>query len=198
MMKKLCSLLLALLLMTSLCAAEDVVYWICPECGQGANTGNYCTNCAAPSPAPSNINENLTQIPGETDHVMVDVLRIDGSSYIKAKKNKYLHAPEKACDEDETTCWQFTAKKNAKEKGWLSMIVEGETVDEIWIRNGIRTADSKAATGWTQWILPSRKTKPTAGKNWMSGGMRTCIPFGLSSFLFTKGVGKPIPPVCQM
>lgn len=154
MMKKLCSLLLALLLMTSLCAAEDVVYWICPECGQGANTGNYCTNCAAPSPAPSNINENLTQIHGETDHVMVDVLRIDGSSYIKAKKNKYLHAPEKACDEDETTCWQFTAKKNAKEKGWLSMIVEGETVDEIWIRNGIRTADSKGKDQFTLYARP--------------------------------------------
>ena len=151
--KRLCTLILAVLLVFPLCAPAESDYWICPECGKGGNNGNYCTNCAAPSPAPSNVNDNLTQIPGETDHVMVDVLRIDGSAYIKAKKNKYLYAPEKACDEDEGTCWQFTAKKNAEDKAWLSMIIEGETVDEIWIRNGNRIPGSK---GKDQYLLYAR------------------------------------------
>ena len=147
-------LILTLLLVFPLSAPAELDYWICPECGQGANNGNYCTNCAAPSPAPSDVNDNLTQIPGETDHVMVDILRIDGSSFVKAKKNKYLYAPEKACDEDESTCWQFTAKKNAEEKGWLSLIIEGEDVDEIWIRNGNRIPGSKGKDQYLQYARP--------------------------------------------
>ena len=139
---KQCLLILAVLLLLPLWAGAESEYWICPGCGQGGNNGNFCTNCGAAHPI-SDVIEGLTQIPGETDHVKVDVLRIDGSSYIRAKKDKYLYEPAKAIDENAATCWQFSAKNTKKNPPWLAMIVEGQTIDEIWIRNGFQSTDSK-------------------------------------------------------
>ena len=147
-------LLLSLLLILPIFAFSESEPWTCPSCGQTGNTGNFCPNCAAGRPiSDTEVNLNLTQIRGETNRVMVNILRIDGSSYITAKKNKYQYAPEKAIDEDPSTCWEFSAKKDLKGKAWLAMIIEGETVDEVWIRNGIQTTDTK---GNAQYPLYSR------------------------------------------
>ena len=135
------ALILALLLCCARAGAESD-YWICSECGRGGNNGNFCTNCGAARPV-SDVNENLTQIPGETDRVMVDILRIDGSGFIRGKKDQWLYAPEKAIDEKEDTCWQVSAKQGGKKAPWLAMIVDSQTVDEIWIKNGFRAVNSK-------------------------------------------------------
>ena len=135
------ALILALLLVYVSAGAESE-YWICENCGRGGNNGNFCTNCGAARPV-SDVNENLTQIPGETDRGMVDVLRIDGSGFIQGKKDKWLYAPEKAIDEKEDTCWQVSAKQGGKKAPWLAMIVDSETVDEIWVKNGFRAVNSK-------------------------------------------------------
>ena len=141
--KKFCAVMLALLLLLPLYAgAEEIDYWICPDCGKGANTGNFCTNCGQPKPV-SDVNEALTQIPGETDKVMVDILRIDASAYVSGKKDKYQYASWNIADEDRSTCWQFNAKNVKKKNAWLSMIIEGQTVDEIWIRNGNQGFNNK-------------------------------------------------------
>ena len=128
-------LILALLLFP-LCAGTEDLYWICPNCLRGGNTGSTCSACGAARPE-SGLEEGLTQIPGETDRVMVNILRIEGSDYIKAKNDPYRYAPWKAADEDAATCWQFSAK-NIQKKAWLTLIVEGQTIDEIWIRNGFQ------------------------------------------------------------
>ena len=133
---------LTLFLLLPLCAGAEEEYWICTNCGKGANTGNYCTNCAAPRPVPEG-NDNVTQIPGETDRVSVDVMRIDGSGWVRAKKDKYLYEPAKVLDLDETTCWMFSTKNASKDKVWLGMIIDGGTIDEIWIRNGYQADNSK-------------------------------------------------------
>ena len=147
-------LLLSLLLILPIFAFSESEPWTCPSCGQTGNTGNFCPNCATGRPiSDTEVNLNLTQIRGETNRVMVNILRIDGSSYLTAKKNKYQYAPEKAIDEDPSTCWEFSAKKGLKGKAWLAMIIEGETVDEVWIRNGIQTTDTK---GNAQYPLYSR------------------------------------------
>ena len=138
-----CALILALMLLFSVCAvAESDDYWICPECTRGGNTGNFCTNCGAARPV-SEENDQLTQIPGETDRVMVDILRIDGSGFVRDSKKKSLYEPARAIDEDETTCWQVAVKKGQKNKPWLAMIIDEQTVDEIWIKNGFRKLSSK-------------------------------------------------------
>lgn len=137
-----CLALVLMLALLPLCAGAEDSWWICPECGQGGNNGNYCTNCGAARPE-TEVNDGLTQIPGETDRVMVNILRIDGSSYIKGKKDQYQYASWNATDEDDTTCWQFSAKNIKKKNPWLAMVVEDQTVDEIWIKNGNRSTDSK-------------------------------------------------------
>lgn len=161
---KLALLLLSLMLLLPVCVGAEYAEWVCPECGETGNTGNYCPNCAAPRPVAAEspetqhpespeVNDSLTQIPGETDRVEVDILRIDGSSFIAAKKDKYLYAPENAIDRDAATCWQFSAKKGLNGKAWLAMIIEGQTVDEVWIRNGFQ---AKTSQGKDQYPLYSR------------------------------------------
>ena len=145
-MKRLLSvLILAALLALPLCAfMESDEYWICSECGQGGNTKNFCPNCGAPRPVSDpEINTNLTQIPGETDVASVDILRIDGSSYVPGKKDKYQYASWDATDGKADTCWQVSVKNAKKKAPWLSMVIEGETVDGVWILNGNQAKDSK-------------------------------------------------------
>lgn len=157
-----------------LCAGAEAEYWICWECGQGSNTGEVCSNCGLPR---SNVNENLTRIPGETDHVQVNIHRIDGSSFIVAKKNKYLYAPENAIDEDSSTCWRFSSKKGLKNKAWLAMIIEGETIDEIWILNGNQAYSSK---GKYQYPLYSRLKKIRVNFDYYDDRERETLEFTLS------------------
>ena len=149
------ALLLAFLLVFPLCACAEDIYWICPQCGQGGNTRNFCPNCGAPRPVvDENFNDSLTQIPGETDRVSVDVQRIDGSSYIKAKKDQYKYAPWNVIDEDPETCWQFAGKNVAKKPAWLSMVIDGQTVDGIWIRNGNQGYDKKGKPLYAEYARP--------------------------------------------
>ena len=162
-MRKLIALLLmALLLMGA--ALADYSPWTCPNCEQEGNTNNFCPYCGTARPEESagsvisadpeeeiKENENLTQIPGETDWVSVNILRIDASAYIKGKKDEYLYAPWNATDEDSTSCWQFSTKKIKKNPPWLCMVVEGETVDGIWIRNGFQAKDKKGKDQYTQY-----------------------------------------------
>lgn len=134
--------LLMILLLLCVRAGAESAAWTCPACGQDGNTGNYCPECGAARPV-SEVNDGLTQIPGETDRVMVDILRIDGSGFVRDRKDKFLYAPEKAIDEDETTCWQVAVKKGRKDTPWLAMVTDGQTVDEIWIKNGFRKVSGK-------------------------------------------------------
>lgn len=138
---------LALLLAFPLFAEAEFAAWICPDCGQTGNTGNYCPNCAAARPAQEEEeieeNPNLTAIPGETDRVAVDVVRIDGSGFVPGKADKYFYAPENVLDGDDATCWKFPAKNASEDKVWLSLIVDGETVDELWIKNGYQAVSKK-------------------------------------------------------
>ena len=67
-------------------AARPSEEWVCPNCGQ-VNTTNFCTNCAAAKPsggqpaeaAPAAVNDQLEQIPGESDHVKVKVQSVSGN-----------------------------------------------------------------------------------------------------------------------
>ncbi len=125
--------------------AED---WTCPNCGQGGNTGNFCFNCAAARPAAgeqqTTVDEHLEQIPGETDRVKVCLQGVDASSYIVNKQNPGRWLPANAADGDESTCWQFSAKKGLKGKSWLSLeIGSAQTVDEIWFKNGFWAYNDK-------------------------------------------------------
>ena len=134
--------------------------WTCPECKQEGNTGNYCTNCGAAKPDWSNIAENdanfyLEQIPGETDRVMVKVARIDGGTYIENKQDPYRWAPWNVIDGDESTCWQFSAKKI--KNAWIAMEVnEPEDMDEIWVKNGFWALNDK---GKDQYPINARLKK---------------------------------------
>ena len=133
---------LTLLLLLPLAAAAEEEYWICPVCLRGGNRQNFCTNCGAARPV-SDGNDNLTRIPGETDRVSVDVQRIDGSDFVAGKKDKYLYEPAKVLDLDASTCWMFSTKNADRDKVRLGMIIEESTIDEIWIRNGFQTENSK-------------------------------------------------------
>ena len=150
MRKAIAQLFTVLLLMTMACcaAAES---WICPACGQEENIGNFCPNCGTARPDEPYYNENTTQIPGEENRVSVNILRIDASGYIKGKKDEYLYAPWNVTDEDHTTCWQFSTKNMKKDPPWLCMVVEGETVDGIWIRNGFQGQDQKGNDRYPQY-----------------------------------------------
>ena len=149
-------------------AARPSVDWICPSCGQAGNTGNFCSNCATPRPSAESaaevqpiavqpaaiVNEHLEQIPGETDRVMVCVDDVDASSFIANKKNPSLWQPANAVDGDESTCWQFSAKKGLKGKSWLRLsFAAPEAVDEIWFKNGFWAVNEK---GGDQYVINAR------------------------------------------
>ena len=134
--------------------------WTCPDCGQQGNTGNFCSNCGAKKPAgstaavSSKVNTDLEQIPGETDRVKVIANRIEASSYIANKKDPGRWRPENAADGNETTCWQFSSRKGLKGKSWISLAFDrGQTVDEVWFKNGFWAVNDK---GGDQYTINSR------------------------------------------
>ena len=155
LMVKMLLLVTAILLAFPICAASEAEYWICSDCGRGGNTGDTCDYCGSARPEPEEgFNDALTQIPGETDWVSVDILRVDGSSYIIGKNDRYLYAPWNATDEKQETCWQFSVKNIKSKQPWLWLVVEGQTVDGIWIRNGFQAADSKRKAYYTAYSRP--------------------------------------------
>ena len=90
------------------------------------------------------MNEDLEQIPGETDRVQVVVARIDASSFIANKKDPGRWRPENAVDGTETTCWQFSAKKGLKGKSWIDLtFASPQAVDEVWFKNGFWAVNDK-------------------------------------------------------
>lgn len=128
--------------------------WTCPSCG-AENSGNFCSNCgtqkpdgtaqpaqAAPAPAEAAapvpaVDEDLEQIPGETDRVRVVASQVDASAYIVNKQEPGRWLPENASDGNETTCWQFSSKKNKLGKVWMDLYYfRPQTADEIWFKNG--------------------------------------------------------------
>ena len=122
--------------------------WTCENCGQSGNTGNFCTNCASPKPGASApravVNERLEQIPGESDRVKVRTQKAEASSYIVNKQDPGRWVPGNAVDGNESTCWQFSAKKGLKGKTWISLITgSAQTVDEIWFKNGFWAYNDK-------------------------------------------------------
>ena len=131
--------------------------WTCPSCGQKGNTGNFCSNCATPRPGggssdPAPVQQtqqpvadpSLEQIPGETDRVMVVADRTEASSFIANKQDPNRWSPSNATDGDESTCWQFSAKKGLKGKSWLQIgFYSGQTVDEVWFKNGFWAVNDK-------------------------------------------------------
>ncbi len=139
--------------------------WICPDCGQNGNTGNFCSNCgkarpdanAAPTEAPApavTVNNALEQIPGETERVKVITNRVNASSFIANKKNPNLWIPENAIDGNETTCWQFSAKKGLKGKSWIDLAFDTpQSLDEVWFKNGFWAVNDK---GKDQYVINAR------------------------------------------
>lgn len=136
----LCSVLCLLVLLSQTGWAEEADQWICPECGALQNATDFCVGCSAPRPAASYLNASIS---GDPERTQVSILRIDGSSFISTKKDQYLYAPWNATDINKDTCWQFSAQKGLKDKAWLAMELEDETIDEIWVRNGFLSVDSK-------------------------------------------------------
>ena len=139
--------------------------WICPDCGQNGNTGNFCSNCgkarpdanAAPAEAPApavTVNDALEQIPGETEWVKVIANRVNASSFIANKKNPNLWIPENAIDGNETTCWQFSAKKGLNGKSWIELAFDTpQSLDEVWFKNGFWAVNDK---GKDQYVINAR------------------------------------------
>ena len=135
--------------------------WFCPECGQ-ENTGNFCINCGAQKPgsetptepaAQAAVNPYLEQIPGETDRVKVSVDTVDATSYIKNADESSRWLPINAADNDESTCWQFSWKKNQSLTVYLST---AQRVDEIWFKNGFWAVNDK---GKDQYPINARPQK---------------------------------------
>ena len=197
MKRRLIVLILAIMMILPLCAnAEDgAIQWICPNCGQSGNTGNFCSNCATARPSSDwtcpncgqegntgnfcsncatarpgsaaqtgqaagvtagsvQVNANLEQIPGYTDRVKVVPAQAAASSFIANKKNPSLWVPDNAIDGNETTCWQFSAKKGLKGKSWLDIaLCAPETVDEVWFKNGFWAVNDK---GKDQYVINAR------------------------------------------
>lgn len=139
----LCSVLCLLMLLSHTVWAEEAGQWTCQECGVSQNATDFCVGCSAPRPASSYMNAGISSDPERTQ---VSILRIDGSSFITAKEDQYLYEPWSAADIDRSTCWQFSAKKGLKDKAWLALELEDETIDEIWVRNGCQSVDSKGNT----------------------------------------------------
>ena len=156
--------------------------WTCPSCGLTGNAGNFCSNCGAPRPdANSNsdetqtpaytVNENLEQIPGETQRVKVIVAHVDASSFIANKADANRWRPENAVDGNETTCWQFSAKKGLKNKSWIDLTFNSpQTVDEIWFKNGFWAVNDK---GKDQYVLNARPKEMYVTLYTASGGSET-------------------------
>jgi hypothetical protein len=146
-------------------AKKPAAEWTCPTCGQEGNTGKFCSNCATARPAEPTgyaeakatevpVNEELEQIPGETDRVKVIVYRVDATSFIANKKDPGRWRPENAADGNETTCWQFSAKKGLKGKTRIDLTFDSpQTVDEIWFKNGFWAVNDK---GKDQYPLNAR------------------------------------------
>ena len=130
-------------------AAKPTADWTCASCGQTGNTGNFCFNCGAGKPdgsaaAIQAVNENLEQIPGETDRVKICLQNVEASSYIANKQDPGRWLPANATDGRESTCWQFSAKKGLKGKSWIRLNTgEPQTVNEIWFKNGFWAVNDK-------------------------------------------------------
>jgi len=138
-----CSLLLVCMLVLSLpvwASGEADGSWTCGECGQGGNFFNYCTGCSAARSAASYLNDDSTDGYLREE---VDILRVDSSSFIAAKKDKYKYACWNATDNDPSTWWEFSTSKGLKKKAWIDLELEADSLDEIWIRNGLQYTDSK-------------------------------------------------------
>ena len=141
--------------------------WTCSVCGQQGNTGNFCSNCAAPRPSagqapaqpaaqPAQVNDQLEQIPGETNRVKVRVRSVEGDPYIRNAEDASRWVPGNAADGDESTCWQFSSGgKKTLSKNWLTLtLASPQTVDSIWFKNGFW---GYSTTGTDQYPLNSQK-----------------------------------------
>ena len=152
----LCVLAALTLLAAGVCA--EAAAWTCPNCGAAAPSAE--AQNAEPSGQEEQgpeVDEHLEQIPGETDRVKVRPESVDASSYIVNKSDPDRWLPENAADGNETTCWQFSAKKGLKGKSWLDLIVgEPETEDEIWFKNGFWAYNDK---GEDQYPINARLKK---------------------------------------
>lgn len=134
-MKKLILFLFMACWMGMISCAAAAGWWVCERCGETENYFNYCTGCGMPRTIDSWLNADSTD--GiRREYVSFD--RIDASSYITNKKDPYLYEPWRATDGDVSTRWQFSAKKGLQEKAWIALELEGETIDEIWLRNGLQ------------------------------------------------------------
>ena len=127
----------------------DEETWTCLSCGQSGNKDNFCAHCGAARPDTSasfswTVDEGLEQIPGEDNRVKICLSRVEASSYIVNKQNPSRWLPDNAVDGDESTCWQFSAKKGLKGKSWLALeIGSSRDVDEIWFKNGFWAYNDK-------------------------------------------------------
>lgn len=139
MKKAVLVLLLACWLGLVSCAAA-AGQWVCSECGETENLFNYCTGCGLPRSVESWLNDDSTD---GIRREKVSLCRIDASSYIVARKDRYLYEPWHATDGDVSTHWQFSAKKGLQDKAWIAFILEDETIDEIWLRNGLQYVSDK-------------------------------------------------------
>lgn len=137
--------------------------WACANCGQEGNTGNFCSNCGAAKPngngstgnSAAEVSDMLEQIPDETDRVKVLVESVQAGTFITNKQDPTRWAPENAVDGDESTCWQFSAKKI--KSAWISLHLKSyETIDEIWIKNGFWAVNDK---GKDQYPINARLKK---------------------------------------
>ena len=139
---QLTGLILALVLAAAACPAlseEEGTFWDCPNCEQTRNMGNYCSYCGEPRPTEetADTNEDLEQIPGETDRVKIAAVQVAAASYIVNKQEPDRWLPENAADGNETTCWQFSTKQCKLGKAWLDLYYSRpQTADEVWIKPG--------------------------------------------------------------
>ena len=129
-------------------AARPAEEWTCAVCGQTGNTGRFCPGCGTardadngtPEAPQAAVNPNLEQIPGESERVKIRLQGVDASVYIEAGENPNKWAPGNAADGNETTCWQYNGSGGA----WLELNTgTGETVDEIWFKNGFWAYNDK-------------------------------------------------------
>ena len=133
-------------------AAKPNADWTCPNCGHAGNTGNFCSECGTarpdgniqPQQNAQAVDPQLEQIPGETDKVRILLQDVEASSYIENADNPAKWMPWNAADNDESTCWQFSAKKGLKGKSWISLVIgTARDVDEIWFKNGFWAYNDK-------------------------------------------------------
>lgn len=129
------------------CTAAMAENWTCPYCGFSENIGVFCSMCGkqrtevSVTAVPETYyyaDPTLEQIPGQTDCVKIRLTSVDATSSISSK-----WLPEYAIDNDESTCWQFSAKKGGLNGKTRLTLYTGyaQTVDQIWFKNGF--------WGWT-------------------------------------------------